>query len=464
MRRAERGKRSIDRCPHTRPRRRSALPNVAWQGTAPLNSIFRAADKVVRPTSTVFYGWWIVLSAAGIQFLGGLLFMQSYGAYVVQLERELGWSQAVLAGAFSLTRIESGFLGPLQGYLCDRYGPRVVLVTGTVVFASGFFAFSQVNTVLHFYAAIVLIALGSSLGGYASLTVAIVNWFERHRSKAVAVSQMGYAFGGLSVPLIVICLGYFGWRTTAILSGCLVLLIGVPLACVIRDRPAKYGLERDGVVYSAGDRPRGGPVELDMTARQAMRTSAFWLISLGHAIALLSVSTVAVHVIPHLVSGVGFSPLAAGFAISLMTAFQIVGQLIGGALGDRFEKRTICAVCLIAHALGMLCVASATSTPYVVAFAVLHGCAWGVRGTLMPAIRADYFGAGSFGLITGISGLVVMLGMSAGPLLSGVLADLTGDYRAGFLLISGSALVGSLLFALARRPERPLLSRQEFGG
>ena len=166
----------------------------------------KALQQTFKPTGQLFYGWYIVASAGGLQMLASLLWMQSYGAYVVLLQQEFGWSKTIVAGAFALTRIESGILGPLQGWLVDRFGPRMILRIGVVCFGVGFIAFSQVQSLLSFYAAFALIALGSSLGGFATVMVAIVNWFSRHRSKAVAFSQIGYALGGMAVPLVVLAL------------------------------------------------------------------------------------------------------------------------------------------------------------------------------------------------------------------------------------------------------------------
>jgi len=113
-----------------------------------------------------------------------------------------------------------------------------------------------------------------------------------------------------------------------------------------------------------------------------------------------------------------------------------------------------------AHAAALLFLASATSFWMVLAFAVLHGLAWGVRGPLMSAIRADYFGSASFGAITGTSSMIVMLGMMAGPLVAGVLADLTGSYETGFRVIAGLAALGSIFFALSKRPAHPREERR----
>ena len=94
--------------------------------------------------------------------------MRSYGAYALHLQEEFGWSMSILSLAFALTRLESGLLGPLQGWLVDRYGPRLVLIIGTVIFGLGFFLFSQVQSITSYFIAFILIALGSSLGGFAT--------------------------------------------------------------------------------------------------------------------------------------------------------------------------------------------------------------------------------------------------------------------------------------------------------
>ena len=416
-------------------------------------------NQVFRPQGKLFYGWYIVGAAGGVQFLSAFLWMQSYGAYVVLLQQEFGWSKTLVAGAFAFTRIESGILGPIQGWLVDRYGPRSVLTVGTVLFGIGFMMFSQVDTLLEFYLVFALIALGSSLGGFATVIVALVNWFNRHRAKAVAISQMGYSFGGFCVPLLILCLEAFGWRTTAFYSGILVIILGIPMVQLVRHRPRDYGYRVDGDVAdddAAGDDQtllsRAG---VDFTARQAMRTASFWLISGGHACALLSVSAVLVHLVPQLTGGLGFSLTTAGLFVAVLTGFQLTGQLLGGVLGDRFNKRLICVLCMFGHAAGLVLLAYATDLWMVLGCTVLHGLAWGIRGPLMVALRADYFGPSSFGTIMGFSSLIVMLGMSGGPVYAGYLADLYGDYQLAFATLALSALAGACCFALARPPEFP---------
>lgn len=412
---------------------------------------------MIRPGGRIFYGWWIVLASGGIQLLSGVLWMQSYGAYMVLLQADFGWSKTVVSGAFAMTRIESGILGPLQGWLVDRFGPRTILRIGIVIFGLGFMALSQIDTIITFYLAFAMIAIGSSLGGFATLMVAIVSWFNKNRAKAISISQIGFSAGGLSVPIVILSLELFGWRVTAFSSGVLVLLAGLPLAQVVRHRPEPYGEVQDGYAEEAQAAASGQiDPERDFTAREAMRTRAFWLISVGHASALLTVSAIMVHLVPHLTQGLDYSLTEAGAVVALMTAFQMFGQLYGGYLGDRLDKRFICIACMLGHVVGLLLLAFADSLLMVVAFALLHGTAWGMRGPLMVALRADYFGPSSFGTILGFSSLIVMFGMSGGALIAGVMADISGSYQSGLTLLACAAFLGSFCFLLATPPARPV--------
>ena len=421
-----------------------------------MSRIPQRINSLFRPQGHVFYGWYIVGAAGGVQFLAAFLWMQSYGAYVVLLQDEFGWSKALVAGAFALTRIESGILGPLQGWLVDKYGPRTILSIGTVLFGIGFMMFSQVESLLGFYLTFALIALGSSLGGFATVMVALVNWFNRHRAKAVAISQMGYSLGGLCVPILIICLEAFGWRTTALYSGLMVILVGIPMVQLVRHRPQDYGdIVDGGFSGDQANRPSVFREGQDYTARQAMRTLSFWLISIGHACALLSVSAVLVHTVPHLIDKLDYSLASAGLIVAVLTGFQMTGQLLGGFLGDRFNKQWICVLCMFAHGSGLVLLAYAENLWMVLAFTALHGLAWGIRGPLMVALRADYFGPSSFGTIMGFSSLIVMLGMSGGPIYAGYMADVYGNYELGLSTLAGTALLGALCFAFARPPKHP---------
>ena len=424
-------------------------------------------DATIRPQGRVFYGWWMVAAGAGVQLIIGLFFNQAASVYNAVLRDEFGWSRTVISAAFSVARFESGILGPLQGWMIDRYGPRAVMISGLLLFSLGLMAFSQIQNLPMFYATFLMMAVGSSLGGFLAITVALVSWFSSHRAKALAISQSGFAVGGLLIVVLVFAIEQLGWRTTAFLSGVVVLVTAVPMAMLIRHRPEAYGETADGILHNtradaapeehtrAHDQAVNPDGSEDFTARQAMRTRAFWLISLGHASALLIVSAVQVHLVLHLNENLGYSLTQASLVLSLMTGMQMAGQVSGGFLGDRFNKRVIVVGCMASHAVGLLLLAYAQGYPMLIAFAVLHGWAWGTRGPLMQAIRADYFGSAAFGTVMGFSSLIILIGMVLGPIIAGLSFDLTGDYRAGFVVLAVVAALGSLVFLVSTRPDPP---------
>lgn len=441
------------------------MPLTSGRGAERFTRPWSRPLNVLRRPRSVFYGWWIVAGGMLVQILIGGLMLQAFGAYAAVLRDQFGWSKTTLSAAFAMTRVESGILGPIQGWSVDRFGAGFMVRIGVTLMGLGFLAFSQIDSLPMFFGSYFLIAVGASLAGFMTLTVAVVNWFERKRALALGLMSTGFAVGGLLVPVVVFSIDTAGWRWTAFGSGVLVLVAGHILAAFIRHRPEDHGWTVDGlperVDVDHGTEDAGGPVpraqapSRDYTAREALRTPAFWYIALGHASALLVVSAVMVHLVLHVNENLGYSLRAAGFVVALLTGMQIVGQLAGGYLGDRLNKRAIIVACMAGHAVGLLLLAFAVNFLMVFAFAVLHGLAWGGRGPLMQAIRADYFGRTSFGTITGFSSLIVMMGMTAGPIIAGVLADRTGNYEAGFTVLAGLAALGSVFFILARPPRRP---------
>ena len=437
--------------------------------TSPLSRFRQQLDTIFRPGGKVFYGWWIVLACAGVQWLAALTWMHSYGGYALKLQADFGWSMSVLSLAFALTRLESGLLGPLQGWLVDRYGPRLILLIGTVIFSVGFFLFSLVESITTYFVAFILIALGSSLGGFATLMVSIVSWFDAHRAKAVAMSQIGFSAGGLCVPFVMMGLEAFGWRSMAMYSGILILVLGIPLVSLVRHRPEDYGEVPDGVRRSGpksanssetssedsddGSMAAAGHSQISLSWQQAVREPSFWLISTGHGLSLLTVSSMLAHLIPYLTFDLGYTPVNAGFIFALMTALQMAGLFLGGIIGDRFDKRLICTLCMVGHFIGLIALTYAAEPSLVLLFAVAHGLAWGTRAPLMVALRADYFGPKSFGTIMGISSLIVMIGMTIGPLFSGVMFDIYGNYNLAFTCIACCSLAGGLCFWFAKPPK-----------
>lgn len=403
-----------------------------------------------------FYGWRISFAGSALQFLHSALLVQAFGAYVAMLTEEKGWSKTALSGAAALQVVEGALLGPLLGWIVDRWGPRAMVQAGVVLLALGFFALSAVESLPGFYGAVLLVVIGASLSGYFPFSVTIVHWFQRRRARALSLMSLGLALGGICAPAVGWAMQEFGWQRVAFASGVIMLFVGLPLSRIVRRNPAEIGETMDGLPPTPPPEPTlGGTLPApprSFTAAEALRTRAFWLLGIGHAFALLVVTAVNVHAISHIKEGLGYSLAQAGFVITLMTLSQAAGVLLGAAMGDRWDKRRVAAGCMLAHMGGLLLLTWAVHPLMLGAFAVLHGAAWGLRGPFMQALRADYFGLQSIGMILGLSAILISLGQVAGPLIAGAFADATGNYRTGFTLLALLAGSGSLLFLLARKP------------
>lgn len=411
-----------------------------------------------RGPAGLFYGWWVVVAGAGLQLLSAALLGSAFGSYVVLLREDFGWSKTTLSAASSLRELVSGGTGLAQASLIERLGPRRVCQLGVVVLALGFVLFSQVQSVATFFGAFLVMSIGASLCGYITVTYAAVQWFERRRATAIALTTSGFALGGVAVRLTVLLLEAIGWRQTALLSAAVVLVVGLALCPLIRWRPEQMGLEIDGGPGRARRRAletAAAPPERrdDFTLREATRTRAFWFISFGHASALFVVSAMNVHLVSQLNEGMGYSLGYANTVLLGLPILLLVGTLAAGPLGDRLSKRAIAVVCMFMHAGGLLLLAHASNLAMVLGFEVLHGLAWGLRGPLMAALRADYFGRSEFGKILGASNAIIIVGTISGPLIAGAVYDMTGEYRVGFEILAALAAAGSVFFMLAARPE-----------
>jgi MFS family permease len=411
----------------------------------------------------VFYGWWVVASAMATQMLHNSLLFLSQGLYLVELEAAYRWSRGTISWGFAMVRIETGLLGPLQGWAVDRFGPRPVMLVGMSAFGLGFMGLSAVHTLWGFFAAMAVIAVGSSLAGFLTVQTAIAQWFVRKRSRAISLSSMGYSAGALVAPLVAWSVASNGWRPTAFASGVVLLALGIPLAMLYRRNPESMGLRPDGdpplpqdgaPMREAGAPPVRG-AETDFRVGEAMRDRAFWFIAAGHGMALLVVAAVPAHIVPHLMERNSWSAGTASLVFPGIMVGQVAGQLAGAALGDRLSKRMLAAGAMLGHGGAMLLLAYATSVPAVVAVTLLHGVAWGMRGPLMMAIRADYYGRRYLGTISGWASSLTMGGSIVGPVLAGVFHDRYGDYTLAFAIIGVATLVSTVLFVAARRPPAP---------
>ena len=430
-----------------------------------------SAPEITRRLRGVYYGWILVFVSAIILIITSVPIFNAMTVWAVALESHFGWSRTQLGFALSLTRMEGSLSGPIAGYMTDRFGTRLMVFTGLLIMAGGFFLFSQVQNLWMFYLAFFIMSMGNGQGGWLPVMTMLNHWFVRQRSTAMALSMAGMAFGALFiVPAIAWAVDpdedRLGWRLTAGVVGVVVVAAALLLPRFVRNRPQDYGLAPDGDrvdrsgaglrgSQAAGLRSRRPEIEQELTTRQALRTSAFWYITFGHGFGSMVILAVFSHLGLLMVGDLGYSLQTAAWIVTVYTAVAMLFQLVGGYAGDNIPKNLALFIFTSIQGIAVLMLAFSSSLLQFYLFAVLFGIGFGGRNPLTTSIRGEYFGRASFGRILGVSQVPMnVLLLIAGPM-AGYMRDVLGTYDEAFMTLAGLNFLGALLFLMARKPRLP---------
>ena len=400
----------------------------------------------------------------------------------VALESHFGWSRGQLGLALTFTRIEGGLMGPIEGYMTDRLGARRMVLMGLLILGVGFLIFAGVRNLWMFYVAFIVMALGQGLGSWLPLMTTINNWFSRRRATAMGWANVGSRIGALLlVPAIAWAIDpeqtRLGWQLTALILGVFTLVIAFPLTRLIRNRPQDYGQLPDGdtpapaaasasaesanegrqapaarsAPATAAARRAAAQDDGDMTAGQALRTPAFWLISFGHGFTSMVILAIMTH-LGLLLKDKGFDVQTTGWIVVVYTATAMVFQLVGGYVGDRWPKNIALFIFTTIQAAAVVVLTLASSLLMFYLYAVLFGIGFGGRNPLTTAIRGEYFGRTSFGRILGLSTVPMNVLLLIGSPMAGYMRDIQDSYDMAFLILAGFNFLGGVLFLFARKP------------
>ena len=409
---------------------------------------------------SVFYGWWLVCAGSFMLTLMSVCVFQGMGTFLVSLERHFNWSRTQLSGAFSVARLEGAMLGPLEGYLIDRLGSRRMILIGYTIMGVGFLLFSQIQNLWQFYAAYLVVSLGSGLGGWLAVISLINKWFIRRRSFAMAATMSGIHFGGFLVPVLALGLETHGFRNTNAGIGVFMLATVLPMTWfVVRNTPEGYGMRPDGDLPRPATQPTGAAAgmkaddEPDFTARQAMATPVFWILAIAHLSSTVSIVTLSIHLVPKL-TDMGMTLTGAGLVVLVQTAVALPSQLVAGLVADRLPKQLVLLAFLLLQSSSMVVIAMAESVNMAYVFAIMYGIGFGGRVPLMTSIRGEYFGRKAFATIMGLSMFPNNIAMIAAPLFAGYMFDSTGSYLIPFMAFAVLNYAGAFLILFVRRPRQ----------
>ncbi len=431
----------------------------------------------------IFYGWWLTVISGLVMALTSVPVFHANTVWVVAIESAFPqWSRFQLGLALTMTRVEGGLFGVLEGYLADRFGARRMVMVGLLGLSAAFVFFAFTQNFWWFLMAFILLSMGQGLGGWVPLMTLMNHWFVRRRALAMGLVMVGMGIGAITiVPAIawtidpevgrlgwvpdfpmdnILPEGRLGWRNTALLVAAIVFVCALILPRFIYSRPEERGLRPDGDTQPEA-RASGGQAAVSVaeedegiTVHQALRTQAFWFIAFGHGLGSMIILAI-MSQFGLLMKDLGYGvPTTAGI-VSLYTAVSIVFQLAGGYIGDRVPKNIALFAFTSLQAVAVVVLVLSPGIGMISLFAILFGAGFGGRTPLTTAIRGEYFGRASFGKILGISTLPMnaML-LAAGPF-AGFMRDQFGNYDLAFLTLAGLNGVGAVLFLIARPPKLP---------
>ena len=409
-----------------------------------------------KTKSKIFYGWYIVIAGSLAMALSSGINYHGFGNLFLPLSKEFGWSRTRISTVFSLARLENGILGPIDGYLIDKFGPRIVILVGVPIMSVGYILLSKVDSFLSFS---LVYILGVTVGSgtlHTPIQTAVANWFNKKRGLAFGVMWSGVGIGGLLVPFYGWLIQAYGWRDTSIIIGFVILLVGVPCGMLMRHNPYQYGDYPDGMKPS-------NDTEEDLihhddesyTVKEALSTSSFWLLTMATGLRILVTSGVSLHLVPFFVD-LGISPVAAaGFAGSV-GIMSIPGRFGLSTIGDYINKRYILVICMLCLSLGVFLLSIMDSLTGVILALILYSSSQGGSAVIPNALMADYFGIKHYGTIMGFRSILVTFGVIAGPIISGATFDNYGSYKFAFMSFAFINLIAFVMVIFSLPPKRKI--------
>jgi MFS family permease len=410
-----------------------------------------------RSGSKLFAGWVVVLAAALSVFAQVAFFNPVLGVFIPEFEKEFGWSRTEISLGATFGTFGAAAIAPFFGPMIDRYGGRRFVVGGGVVMAVGLVALANMQTEWQFF---IIYAIGRAMATgllNVAATVTVSKWFVRKRGLAVGMTTIGTRAGFALMPVIVqLIIDSSDWRAAAYTLAVIVAVFGtVPSLLWLRKQPEDYGLLPDGDVIDprqAGTHLR--TLEQNWTRQQAMRTSAFWLLTGAISLQTFAGGAVNLHQIPYMVDR-GISQGNAALVLSLFAVFSGVGGLAESFFDHTIGARVTFIIGLVGSAGGMIILMFTSTFAMGVVFAAFYGLSFGLMITSQQVVFADFYGRESLGAIRGASLPLFMVLQAFGPIVGGLFYDTTGSYEGAFILFAAGYVIAAGLMFIARAPKLP---------
>jgi MFS family permease len=385
---------------------------------------------------------WVIVAAGALMTCVALGAMFSLAVFLEPMSAATGWSRAGISAGMTLNFLIMGIGAFAWGAISDRFGIRIVVLTGAVMLGLGLFLASRSQSLVVFQLTYgILVGLAAS-AFFAPMMAATTAWFDTQRSLAVSLVSAGMGVAPMTISPFArwLLTTYDDWRLAMLIIGVVAWVLLLPAALLVRQPPAHVPTDASGI-------PNEAP---SMSVHDALRSRQFFVLGLTFFACCAAHSGPIFHMVSYAMA-CGLAPMAAVSVYSVEGLAGLGGRLLLGVLGDRLGvKRVLIAGLLVqAFAMGSYLFVSRLGEFYLLA--VIFGTAYGGVMPLYAVLAREYFGQKIMGTVFGAATMLSSLGMAFGPLIGGWVFDSFDGYA--WLFIGSFAVgIGAVAVALAFPP------------
>jgi MFS family permease len=387
---------------------------------------------------------WVIVAAGGLLGCVAIGAMFSLPVLLGAISRDTGWSVTGISSAMTIGFLALALTSMGWGNLSDRFGPRVVVVTGSFILAVSLALASRTTSLLAFQLTFGLLVGGSIAAIFAPMMACVTGWFDKHRALAVSLVSAGMGMAPMTMsPLAAWLVSIYDWRMSLQIIAALVAALMIPVAFLVRRPPA---LDRAGTAAAGPD----SADQSTMSLGQALRSPQFVILLLTNFFCCATHSGPIIHTVNYAVS-CGIPLMLAVSIYSVEGLAGLGGRIAFGFLGDRFGAKRVLVYGLLVQALGALGYLFARDLGTFYLVGAVFGFIYAGVMPLYSVLVRENFPLQMLGTIIGGVAMAGSLGMATGPVAGGLIYDSFASY-AGLYIGSAGMGLGAFLIAMTFRP------------
>ncbi|MEW6645413.1 MAG: MFS transporter [Pseudomonadota bacterium] len=395
-------------------------------------------------------------AGVGIAFGSAPFFAAGFALLAAGMAHDFGWTQPQVAQAATIFLLLQTITYPICGWPLDRFGSRRFAVASIVMFAVALVLLSQVGSLIQFYLAFALIGLVSAGTNVLSYARALALWFNRKRGLALGFAASAQAVGAFLIPIVgQKIIAEHGWSVALLVLAAIEIVVCLPLvAWLVKDSPAPYGLQPDGVAPAAatGAAP-SGDAEFGMDVGAIVRTTTFWKLAVAFAMIGMSFYAIAPNVVYILTKTAGMSHGEIAKIQAVVGIAVLFGRIGFGYLLDRVHAPVVGVMTVAMSACCALVYATQTAPNIILLAAIMSGFALGGETDLLPYLASRYFGTESVSRIFGWFLFAFFLGATVGPMAFAWVSAACDSVVVPLVILAALQVIPALLFlSLGRYP------------